>query len=125
MNFSSAVMFEFIARNQQQLCDFYQRVFGWQYRVEGGFAYIDFAPQLITALGGIGQAKPDDPGRRPGRNFYLATEDVTASLAEVVAAGGAVAVPVTETDGYTFAMFTDPEGNLVGLPQTKTEPENR
>ena len=115
MNFSSAVMFEFIARNRQQLGEFYQRVFGRQYRVEGGFAYIDFAPQLITPLGGIGHAKPDDPGWQPGRNFYLATEDVTASLAKVVEAGGAVAVPVTEADGYTFAMFTDPEGSLVGL----------
>ena len=122
MNSSPAVMFEFIARDQQRLCDFYQRVFGWQYRVEGGFAYIDFAPQLITPLGGIGQAKPDDPGWQPGRNFYLATDDVPASLAKVVEAGGAVAMPVTETDGYTFAMFTDPEGNLVGLLQTKPAP---
>lgn len=125
MNASPAVMFEFIAKDQQLLCDFYQSVFGWQYEVDGGFAYINFAPQLITPLGGIGQAKPDVPGWQPGRNFYLATEDVEASLAKVVEAGGAVAVPVTETDGYTFAMFTDPEGNLVGLLQTKPKPEYR
>jgi predicted enzyme related to lactoylglutathione lyase len=125
MNSSPAVMFEFIASDQKRLCEFYRQVFGWQYQVEGGFAYVKFAPQLITPLGGIGQAKPDEPGWQPGRNFYLATHDVKASLAKVVEAGGKVAVPVTETDGYTFAMFTDPEGNLVGLLQTKNAPDNR
>jgi len=111
-------MFEFIASDQQRLCDFYQSVFGWQYQLDGGFAYIKFAPQLITPLGGIGQAQPDVPGWQAGRNFYLATDDLEATLADVVAAGGAVYVPVTEADGYHFAMFTDPEGNVVGLLQT-------
>jgi len=117
MNAHPAVMFEFIATDQQRLCDFYRTVFGWEYEVREGFAYITFAPAVLTMLGGIGRAQPDTPGWQPGRNFYLATEDLEASLAAVIAAGGAVTVPITDVDGYRFAMFTDPEQNLVGLLQ--------
>jgi len=117
VNAHPVVMFEFIAADQQRLCDFYRTVFGWEYDVQGGFAYVHFPPATVTLLGGIGQAKPDVPGWQPGRSFYLATEDLEASLAAVIAAGGEVTVPVTDVDGYRFAMFTDPEQNLVGLLQ--------
>jgi predicted enzyme related to lactoylglutathione lyase len=42
--------------------------------------------------------------------------DLQATLEQVVALGGKVAVPPTEIPGVvTFAQFTDPEGNLIGL----------
>ena len=109
------VMFEFIATDQKLLCEFYHAVFGWDYDVEDGFAYIHFSPIRIPTLGGIGQAQPQTPGWEPGRNFYLATDDLEKSLAAVEAAGGAVYVPITTAGTYRFAMFTDPEGNVVGL----------
>jgi uncharacterized protein len=121
-NTHPAVMFEFIATDQQRLCDFYQAVFGWEFDVVDNFAYIRFAPRAIEMLGGIGQAEPGIKGREPGRNFYLGTDDLSATLAAVERAGGAVYVPVTDIDGYRFAMFTDPEGNVVGLLHTP-EPE--
>jgi predicted enzyme related to lactoylglutathione lyase len=117
MNAHPVVMFEFIARQRDQLCQFYADVFGWSYEVDDGFACINFPEPPGTTLGGIGQARVGVPGWSPGRSFYLVTEDVEATLHRVVAAGGAVHVPTTETDGYRFAMFTDPEGNVVGLLQ--------
>jgi hypothetical protein len=108
-------MFELIARDQAALKSFYARVFGWQYTLgTGDFAYVHFpagAPQL---LGGIGQAM-DTPGFAPGHNFYLLVDDPAASLAAAVKAGGTELMSPTDIDGYRFAMFTDPEGNPVGL----------
>lgn len=118
MNGHPVVMFEFIAEDQERLCAFYHDVFGWEYDTESGFAYVNFAPATISTLGGIGQAKPATPGWEPGRSFYLATDDVEASLDAVVTAGGSIYVPITDTDGFRFAMFTDPEGNIVGLLQS-------
>jgi predicted enzyme related to lactoylglutathione lyase len=114
-------MFEFIAVDQEKLCAFYAEVFGWDYRVSGGFAYIDFPDQQLTPLGGIGQAQPDTPGWEPGCHFYLATDDVEGTLDAVVAAGGTRYVDPQTVDGYTFAMFKDPEGNVVGLLLTGRE----
>ena len=115
------VMFEFIAKDQAALCAFYRTVFEWSYDITDGFAYVHFAPTTMATLGGIGQAQPQTPGWEAGRNFYLATDDVDSSLAAVVAAGGAIHVPPTTADHYRFAMFTDPEGNVVGLLEVKDQ----
>ena len=93
---------------------FYHQVFGWKYRVgTGNFAYVDFggAPRL---LGGIGQASTE-PGFAPGRNFYLLVDHVQEALDRAVAAGATVLLKRSTFDIYTVAMFTDPEGNPIGL----------
>ena len=122
VNRHPVVMFECLATDQGRLMDFYRDVFGWVYDVRGGFAYVDFAPTTTSTLGGIGRAEPATPGWSPGRNFYLATDDLEASLTAVDAAGGARLVPVTEAGGYRFAMFTDPENNVVGLLEVRSDP---
>lgn len=110
-----AVMFEFIARDQASLKSFYARVFGWQYTIgTGDFAYVHFPAGEPPLLGGIGQAT-ETPGFARGHNFYLLVDDPAASLAAAIAAGGAELMSPIDIDGYRFAMFTDPEGNPVGL----------
>ena len=79
------------------------------------FAYIDFPPEAQPLLGGIGQAEPDTPGFAPGHNFYLRVEALQPVLDRAIAAGGQALMPPTQVDGYSFAMFTDPEGNPIGL----------
>ncbi len=115
-NAHPAVMFEVIARDQATLMAFYATVFGWTYRTGGGgFAYIDFPAAARPLLGGIGQAQAGVAGFEPGRNFYLQVDDLDATVAAAIAAGGAQYMPVSEADGYRFAMIQDPEGNPVGL----------
>jgi len=109
-------MFEIIARHQGALMDFYTTVFGWQYRRGSeGFAYTRFDLPGGAALGGIGQADPAVPGYTPGRSFYLLVPDLRAALAAIEAAGGSCTMAPASADGYAFAMFADPEGNVVGL----------
>ena len=111
-----AVMFEIMAQDQSQLIDFYSSVFGWQVQSSSsGFAYITFPPALYHLLGGIGQAQSGVVGWEKGVTFYLQVEQLQPYLDRVVAHGGTVAVAPVEADGYHFAMFYDPERNLIGL----------
>lgn len=49
---------------------------------------------------------------------YWRVPDITASLAAVTAAGGAVAEPVRDVGlGRLVATFTDVDGNVIGLLQ--------
>lgn len=43
--------------------------------------------------------------------------DAAAAARAIVAAGGAMALPVGEYGGETLATFTDPAGNLLGIYQ--------
>lgn len=111
-----AVMFEIMASNQAGLTGFYEAVFGWEIQPGAtGFGYIHFPVEARPLLGGIGQAQPDTPGFKKGITFYLMVSSAAETLERVTANGGSVVVPPTPVDGYTFANFTDPEGNLLGL----------
>jgi predicted enzyme related to lactoylglutathione lyase/quinol monooxygenase YgiN len=111
-----AVMFEIIANDAARMAGFYTSVFGWSYEVgTGNFRYIHFPAGTPPLLGGIGQAEPDTPGFAPGHNFYLQVEAIEPVLDRAYAAGAQPLMPPTAIDGYRFAMFTDPEGNPIGL----------
>src|SRR4051812_23321576 len=115
-NSHPAVMFEIIANDQAAMTAFYSQVFGWQYETgTGGFAYLHFPARAPPLLGGIGQAQPDTPGFAPGHNFYLLVDSLETMLERATDAGATALMPPTAVDGYRFAMFTDPEGNSIGL----------
>ena len=115
-NQSPAVMFEIMAIDQEKLINFYKTVLGWEEsRDKEGFAYICFAPVSRPLLGGIGQAQPGVPGWGKGTAFYLQVDNVEDTLARITSNGGAVIVQPDTIDGYRFAMFEDPECNLIGL----------
>jgi predicted enzyme related to lactoylglutathione lyase/quinol monooxygenase YgiN len=115
-NAHPAVMFEVLAANQAEALAFYRAVFGWETVTgTGGFAYVPFPGTSPRLLGGVGQADPSVQGYERGAYFYLQVDDLEATLAKVVAAGGQVYVEPAAVDGYDFAMFRDPEGQVVGL----------
>jgi predicted enzyme related to lactoylglutathione lyase/quinol monooxygenase YgiN len=115
-NLHPAVMFEIIANDQAAMTSFYSEVFGWQYEDgTGDFAYIHFPAGSPPLLGGIGPARPDTPGFAPGHNFYLLVDSLEPVLDRAAEAGATPLMPPTAVDGYRFAMFTDPEGNPIGL----------
>jgi uncharacterized protein len=92
---------------------FYAEVFGWTYPMLGD------QYSLFATGAGVGGGLELDPKRQPDGaiRVYLGTDDIPATLAKIVAAGGKVELPKTEIGGgYGFmATFRDPSGNLLGL----------
>ena len=104
------VHFEIGCKDKARIAEFYAKTFGWS--VETG------------PMGGINtgtvegiQGHIASLGHEPHQftHFYIATEDVGASLENVEAAGGKTIVPPVQIPTGTFAWFADPEGNTVGL----------
>ena len=108
------VHFEIGCKDKERTSAFYTDVFGWT--IEPGPAgMIDTGssagiPGHVAALG-------HEPHQFT--HFYIETEDVAASLSEVEKAGGATIVPPVDIPSGTFAWFSDPEGNTVGLWKPK------
>lgn len=84
---------------------FYKAVFGWEVGPGGSLTVSAQAP-----LPGLLRVDP------PEKVIYLGVADITATLAEVVARGGAVVAPRFEVPGVVvLGMFTDPAGNRMGV----------
>ena len=119
MNKNRLAMFEIMATDQDKLIDFYHHLFGWTVqRGSQGFAYIHFPPPPAggyPVMGGIGQAQPGVPGMERGTAFYIEVDSVQDTLDRAVGLGGTQVMPSSQVDGYTFGMFNDPEGNLIGI----------
>jgi predicted enzyme related to lactoylglutathione lyase len=101
--------------------DFYRELFGW--RVQGvadGYAMVD--TQAGSGLnGGIGRSSDGTPWV----SFYVGARDLKATLQRAESLGGATALDVTVIpDLVTFAMFRDPDGNLVGLVESPEADED-
>jgi uncharacterized protein len=104
--------FEVVGQDGEKLRSFYGDVFGWKFNVPSPEMNYGMTDDSQTGIGGgIGQAQ-GGPGHA---TFYVGVPDPQASLDKIEGAGGKTVVPVTEMEMVTFAMFTDPEGHLVGL----------
>lgn len=108
--------FEIAATDLQTVRRFYTSLFDWQIPAEnpGRYAVVDTG----NGIGGfIFRAEPGIP---TFVTFYVEVDDVDATLDKAERLGGTVYVPPTPSpiDGEaTFAVFGDPEGNIVGLVQ--------
>ncbi len=104
--------FELGSRDHRVLVDFYRELFGWRAQ-DIGDTYTIVDTQAGSGLvGGIGRSSDGTPWV----SFYVLADDPQATLDKAVSMGGKVVVPVTEVPGVvTFAMFTDPDGLLVGI----------
>jgi predicted enzyme related to lactoylglutathione lyase len=106
------VYFEVAGPEGERLRDFYSAVFGWE--IDGNST---ISPASTGGLkGGIRQ----DPAEKV---LYLGVPDITAALKQIEAAGGATVIPRTVIPGVvTFALFTDPAGNRMGLAEFGSYP---
>jgi predicted enzyme related to lactoylglutathione lyase len=105
--------FEINGPKPDQTAKFFSELFGWHTEtVEGGYVLIDtHAGRGIN--GGFG--KPPE-GQEAHSIFYAQTPDIQGLLDKASALGSKTVVPVTEIpEMVTFATFTDPFGNLIGL----------
>ena len=107
------VHFEIQSSGAEELHKFYADLFEWHIDASNpmGYGVVDTHTEK-GINGGI-----SGTGGRPNLvTFYVEVEDIDAKLEEAVERGAKVVIPVIAIPGMvTFATFSDPEGNCVGL----------
>jgi len=123
---NGVVHFEIMSKDGKRMREFYGSLFGWPIDANNPLNYGVIQPGMERAIGGgIGQVTEN---QLPYTTFYVAVDNPQEYLDKVVSMGGKVLIPVTDIPGMvTFAMFSDPEGNMVGLvkdvpPPAKPKP---
>lgn len=112
--------FEVAGKDYPSLKRFYAQLFDWQFNDMEEMPYSVVPPTDGGIPGGVGAA----PEGRPGHvTFYVQVDDVEAALAKVDSLGGKRAMgPMDLPGGTKIALFTDPEGNPIGLMTALTDP---
>jgi len=106
------VHWEIGGRDLGGLREFYGKAFGWRIADAGpNYALVEAAGGGIG--GGIMQTSDQMP---PYVTVYVQVVDLRTALSEIGALGGTTLVePTVINDMSSFALFRDPEGNIVGL----------
>ena len=91
---------------------FFGELFGWTYS-DGAFPGYTFAD--TGAEGAIPTAIGPLQGGADTVLFFVAVEDVEATLAKVEQLGGKTIQPAQEVPGVTFGVFADAQGHIVGV----------
>jgi predicted enzyme related to lactoylglutathione lyase len=118
------VHFEIIGKDGKALQDFYRNAFGWNVSADNPMDYGIVEPQEGQGIGGGISA--GEPGSDTSRvTFYIEVDDPDAYLRKIESLGGKIITPTTEIpDMVIFAMFSDPEGNVLGLTKAGYPPEH-
>ncbi|MBV9453546.1 MAG: VOC family protein [Rubrobacter sp.] len=109
------VHFEVAGRDAKALESFYKDAFDWRTEEAMPNPYYAMAyPDGEGGInGGIGQAMDGEAGHV---TFYVAVPDLEAALSKIEGLGGSTVMgPVDVPEGPSIAMFSDPEGHVVGL----------
>jgi len=113
--------FEVNARDAKAQQKFYGDVFGWKIDTNNpdnyGLAMAQDGKRGIN--GGIGASQDG----RSWVTFYVECADLAGSLATVERSGGRTVMPPTNAGPVSFALFADPEGNVVGLASMPEPPK--
>ena len=104
-NGAPVVFFSIFGPEGEQLQRFYTDLFEWKIATNG-----DVMTAVTTPL-------PANIGKGVAETIvYVGVDDITATLAKVVARGGTVRYPRFEVPGrVVLGVFKDPAGNSVGL----------
>jgi predicted enzyme related to lactoylglutathione lyase len=109
------VHFEIGCRDQGKTEAFFTSLFGWGIHRSGPASMIDTGGAgingHITALG-------HEPHHYV--TVYVQVDDVQAYLKKAESLGGKTLVPPVEIPTGTFAWFTDPDGNAIGMWKPKS-----
>ena len=116
----SFIWYELLTKDAKAAKTFYDAVVGWNIDAEPAPGGMDYrminAPD--SAAGGVMQLNDDmlANGAKPVWLGYIGVDDVDASVAKVVAAGGKVHLPAFDIpDVGRLAMVADPQGNPLYL----------
>jgi predicted enzyme related to lactoylglutathione lyase len=92
---------------------YYAELFGWKVASEGGFpgyTFIDTGAEDGPAVAiGPRQSAEDEV------LFFVAVDDVAATLKRAEELGGTITQPAQEVPGVTFGVFADAQGHKVGV----------
>ena len=103
---------EVTGKDGPKLQKFYSEIFDWNLDTSNPGGYGMYR-QDDGLTGGIGGAQDGGPGNV---TFYVHSDDPQGTLAQVEANGGRVIMPLTEVaPETTIALFSDPEGHVVGI----------
>jgi len=106
--------FEIVGPEPEETADFYSELFGWHTETaEGDYILID----THSGQGMNGGIVAPPPKGTPGSIVYVQGSDLQAMLDRAESLGATTRMPVTEMAMVTFALFTDPWGNRIGLMQ--------
>ena len=112
---------ELSAKDRKVSKKFYAEVFEWKFQDYEEMNYTTFETGEGVG-GGFSPVGEDNPAGTV--TVYIQTDDVTASLAKVTAAGGTVLMTEQEIPNVgKFGTFRDPSGNMVGLVKWAPPPK--
>jgi predicted enzyme related to lactoylglutathione lyase len=92
---------------------FFAELFGWKVAAEGGFPGYTFIDTGIE--GGPAVAISPRQGSEDEVLFFVAVEDVAATLQRAEELGGEITQPAQEVPGVSFGVFADPGGHRIGV----------
>jgi predicted enzyme related to lactoylglutathione lyase len=95
---------------------FFADLFGWKIASEGafpGYTFIDTGAQGGTFVAISPRQSTDDEVL-----FFVAVEDVEATLARAEQLGGSIVQPAQHVPGTSFGVFADAQGHKVGVAST-------
>jgi len=108
------VHFELGGADVDKLGGFYASIFDWQMTPMPDMNYVTIA----TGEGSLGGGLTGE--ERPGTVISIEVDDIPGTLAAIEAAGGSTVMGETVIPGIvTYAVFTDPAGNTVGLVKSE------
>ena len=113
------VHFEIIAKDAETMRGYYSELFGWEIDANNPMNYGTVQregntnPDGVGIGGGIGTGPEGYEGHV---TFYVEVPDVEVALAKAESLGGTRMMgPETPMEGVVIGLFTDPEGNTVGV----------
>jgi predicted enzyme related to lactoylglutathione lyase len=115
------VHFEVIGKDGEKLRSYYSELFGWEFGDTIGPTNYAVVPRdgNTNAEGvGIGGGVGTGPDGYDGHvTFYVEVPDVEAALAKAESLGGTRTMGPHKMDepDIEIALFTDPEGHVIGL----------
>ena len=117
------VHWELMGPDGDKLNAFYSELFGWRPDPVAGFESYGMVDAEQAGIGGaVGKGMEQMPNYL---TIYVEVDNVDEHLGKVEAGGGQTVVPRTAIPGIvTFALFSDPAGNMVGIVESETpQPE--
>ena len=105
--------FEINAQDAPAAQKFYRDLFGWGIDADNpdNYGMIDTKTKGTGINGGIGASQQG----RSWVTFYVECDDPAATLAKVERLGGRKVMEPMTSMNVTYALFADPEGNVIGL----------
>ncbi|MFQ6026702.1 MAG: VOC family protein [Dehalococcoidia bacterium] len=107
------VHWEIQSKDPKAIQDFYGKLFDWHVDDNNPWNYgmVD-----THSEGGINGGIGGSEGGPNRVTFYAQVDDLQAYLDKAEKLGGKTIMPPTEIpDAVTLAMFSDPEGNIIGM----------